>query len=114
MEETLFVSEEVPESALRVVVSRGDPSLRVRFLAQTITHRCEQLKHTDTMFTRCPSAILRHGLDHGGRETPATTVVKPWMMEKNARLGSEVAATHMAEGGGAVEQDKVGSHSPLG
>ena len=93
-----IVSEEDPEKAERVLASRGDNSLRVRFLAQT--HRCEQLKHIDTMFTRHPSAILRHGVDHGGRETPATIVVKPWMMENNARLGSEVAAT--AEEGGAV------------
>ena len=29
------------------------------------------------MVSRYPSAILRHGLDFGGRDTPATTILKP-------------------------------------
>ena len=71
------------------------------------------------MFTRHPSAILRDGLDHGGRDTPATIVLKPRMLGNNAGIGSQTA-THLAENspvasweeGVAVVQDKARSRSP--
>ena len=39
--------------------------------------RCAQFKVLVVMVSRYPSAILRHGLDFGGRDTPATTILKP-------------------------------------
>ena len=54
------------------------------------------------MLSRYPSAILRHGLDFGGRDTPATTILKPTRaMGNNAGLGpptgvsSSSTATHL-------------------
>ena len=54
------------------------------------------------MLSRYPSAILRHGLDFGSRDTPATTILKPTRaMGNNAGLGpptgvsSSSTATHL-------------------
>ena len=92
--------------------------MRMRLLTQAIhSHSATSSKHAST---RCPSAFLRHGLDHGGRDTPATIVLKPRMLGNNAGLGSPITATHLAANspvaswgeGVAVEQDKARSRSP--
>ena len=115
----MFVVVGSPQGCLEHVSVAGRP-LRCDVCVDTsLFSQVRPVQNTFPMFTRYPSAILRHGLDHGGRDTPATIVLKPRMLGNNADLGSQTA-THLAGNspvaswgeGVAVVQDKTRSRSP--
>ena len=76
---------------LRVGVARR-PHSTCLFTTGGIECRCAQFKVFVVMVSRYPSAILWHGLDFGGRDTPVTTILKPTRAPgNNAGLGPPVA-----------------------
>ena len=96
---------------LRVGVARR-PHSTCLFTTGGIECRCAQFKVFVVMVSRYPSAILWHGLDFGGRDTPVTTILKPTRAPgNNAGLGPPVArsstptATHLV---GVPTQLQVG------